>query len=252
MSLMDKIRDINVIAVVSLKGGVGKTNTSWQVKTSLLAYIAINFQVWEIDDNNKSFYYTNSDILTENNCQTVRTDDEEIAANIALETITSGEKIIVDGGGGNDTRAAIKLIKAVGDDVSKVWLIPVDPNSDDFKLAQETAELIDDPDNTYFILNNFVSEKQFRWFDRKKYKNFVEVPYSELFAYAREEKQTLYDLAQISQNMSKEQAKQIFIEQFTEDGELDREAFKKAFNDFLKSEIAVEYLKTLNSNFERH
>ena len=251
MSLLNKIRDVSVIATVALKGGVGKTNTSWQANTSILAYQNIQFQVWEIDDNNSSFYYTNSDILSAENCQTVRTDDEEIAANIALETIVSGEKIIIDGGGGNDTRAAIKLIKAVVEDVSKVWLIPIDANSDDFKLAQETAELIDDPDNTYFVLNNFVSEKQFRWFDKKKYKNYVEVPYSELFAYAREEKQTLYDLAQISQNMSKEQAKEIFVEQFTQDGELDREAFKKAFNDFLKSELAAEYLETLNSNFER-
>ena len=251
MSLMDKIKNVSVIATVALKGGVGKTNTSWQVNTSILAYHNIEFGGWEVDDNNNSFYYANSDVVTENNYRTVRTDDEQIVSDIALESIISGKKIIVDGGGGNDSRAAIKLIKAVGDDVSKVWLIPVDANSDDFKLALETAELIGDPDNTYFVLNNFVSEKQFRWFDRKKYKNFVEVPYSELFAYAREEKQTLYDLAQISQNMSKEQAKQIFVEQFTEDGELDREAFKKAFNDFLKSELAAEYLETLNSNFER-
>jgi len=251
MNIIEKMKDISIVAVIAIKGGVGKTTTSWQSVPSIFASRNIPFQVWEIDDNNNSFYYTNSEIVTKENSQTVRTDDEEIVGNIALETIISGEKIIIDGGGGNDTRAAVKLIKAVGDDVSKLWLIPVDANSDDFKLALETAELIGDPDNTYFVLNNFVTEKQFKWFNRNKFKNYVEIPYTELFAYAREEKQTLYDLAQISKNMDKTQAKQIFVGQFTTDGELDREAFKKAFNDFLKSELAAEFLETLNNNFER-
>ena len=252
MSLIDKINDISIVAIVAIKGGVGKTTTGWQTAPSILAYHDIGFSGWEVDDNNNSFYYINSNIVTENNFRTVRTDDEEIAADIALDSIMNGDKIIVDGGGGNDTRKAIKLIKAVGEDVSKVWLIPIDSNRDDFKLALETVDLIGDADNTYFVLNNFATEKQFRWFDREKYKNFVEVPYSELFAYAREEKQTLYDLAQISKNMSKEQAKKIFVEQFTnENGELDREAFKHAFNDFLKSEIAVELIEQINDSFER-
>jgi hypothetical protein len=250
MSLIEKIKHTDIVAMVSLKGGVGKTNTSWQVIPSILSLHNIGFQIWEIDDNNKSFYYINSEIVTVSNCQTVRTDNEEIAADIALETLVSGQKLVVDGGGGNDTRAAVKLIKAVGSDVSKIWLIPIDSNSDDFKLAEETAELIDDADNTYFLLNNYILEKQFKWFNKKKL-NHLEIPNSELYAYARGEQQTVYDLAQISKNMDKSEAKKIFVEQFTENGELDREAFKKAFNDFLKSELANEYLKLLNQNFER-
>lgn len=252
MNLKEKLEEIEVIAIVGLKGGVGKSNTSWHSVPSVLATNNMSFQVFEIDDNNQSFNFKLSDIVTSENCKTVKTDDIDIASDIAFETLASGDKIVVDGGGGNDTRKAINLIKSVGDDVKKIWLVPFDRNEDDFKLALETAELINSKENTYFILNAHSEKKliEFAWFYEMKIKNYIEIPFSSLFTYAQKNQQTIFDLSQISQNMNKAAAKKIFAEKFTKNGELNKDAFKKAFNDFLKSEKASEIVNQINKSFE--
>jgi len=242
-----------VIIVSSTKGGVGKSTTAWQ---SLPAYCALqnqSFQVFEVDDNNNtSRNFPLSEIILQDNCKTVKTDNPEIAANIVIETIASNDLIIMDGGGGNDSIATIKIGKSLGDDVSKLWLIPFDRTEDDFEGALQTAELINDPTNTYFVLNGFNSKTkhlEFEWFYKLGIKNYIEIPYSDLFSYAQKNDQTIFDLAQISQNMDKAQAKKIFAEQFTQEGELDKDAFKAAFNDFLKSELAVDVVEQINQSF---
>lgn len=247
-----KITDLSMVVIASLKGGVGKTNTGWQVMSSFFASQNMGFQIFEIDDNNNGFNFQLSNIINQNNCKTVKTDDPEVAADLVLETIATDDKIIVDCGGGNDTRAAINLVKSVGDDVAKIWIVPFDRNQDDFKLALETVELINDPKNTYLALNAYTSKTkhlEFDWFFKLDIKNYIEIPYSNLFSHAQTNQQSIFDLAQISQNMNKAEAKKIFTEQFTQNEELDKDAFKAAFNDFLKSELAVDVVKQINQSF---
>lgn len=244
------MKDINIIAIVGLKGGVGKTNTAWHIVPAWLASNKKDFSIFEIDDNNESFNFKNSDVLGE--AKTVKTDDEEVAADMVIETM-SNNTVVVDGGGGNDTRAAISLVKSVGDDVNKIWLIPFNRTKDDFKLAIQTAELIDEPNNTYFLLNGFTEktkEKEFKWFYDLNISNFIEVPYSENFSLSQSREQTIFDFAQISKNMIKSTAKKIFENKFTKDGELDKNAFKNAFKDFLNSEIAAKEVEVIINSFE--
>lgn len=252
MSKNISIETADLLAIVNLKGGAGKTLNSWHILPAVLSSLGKSFQIFEIDDNNNSFNFELSDIVSRDKSKTVKTDDEEIAADIVLESITSNDTIIIDGGGGNDTRAAINLIKSTGDDINKIWLIPFDRTEDYFELAIETAELINEPDNTYFILNGYSEKtkvKEFGWFNKLNLKNYIEVPYSDLYGHAQKNKQTIFDLAQISKNINKSQAKTLFAEKFTTDGTLDKEAFKEAFNDFLKSELAAEVVQTINDSF---
>lgn len=243
-------KDYDLIAVVGLKGGCGKTNSSWHVLPAVLHNQGQEFKIFEIDDNNSSYYFVNSNIITADKCQTVKTTDKNIVAQIVVDTIAGNRKVLIDGGGGNDSRAAIQLIKSVGDDVRKLWLIPFDRNIDNFKSAVETAELINDAQNTVFVLNGYSGDKsEFDWFYSKKIDNYVEVPYSDLFHFAQEQKLTIYDLVQISQSIPKSEMKQILNQKYTVDGVLDTEQFITKFNEYLKSENAAKLLTEIFVNF---
>lgn len=243
--------DYDIIALASIKGGVGKTNTSWHVAPAVLKNSGFNFKIFEIDDNNNSNFFTDSEIVNPDICQTVKTGDKNIVSQIVADTILGDEKIIIDCGGGNDTRKAIELVKSVGDDVSKLWLIPFDRNADNFKGALETAELINDPDNTIFILNGYTDKSEFEWFYSKNIQNFIEIPFSDLFHFSQEQKFTIHDLAQISKTISKADVKQILKEKYTsENGIFDKDGFMDAFNEYLKSERAAELLETIYDNFK--
>lgn len=240
----------DLIAVVGLKGGAGKTNTAWHVLPAVLSNQGIDFKIFEIDDNNNSYYYINSNIITPDLCQTVRTNDKNIVAQIVVDTIVGNQKIVVDGGGGNDSRKAIELIKAVGEDVRKLWLIPFDRNSDNFESAEESAKLINDPQNTVLILNGYSADKsEFDWFYDKKIENYIEVPYSQLYGTSREQRLTLYDFAQIAKSIPKSEMKQILNKKYTVDGVLDTEQFITKFNEYLKSVNATELLNEVFDNF---
>jgi len=244
------LSNYDLIAVVGLKGGSGKSNSSWHIVPAVLQNQNQEFKIFEIDDNNSSYYFVNSNLITAAKCQTVKTSDKNIVAQIVVDTIAGDQKIIVDGGGGNDSRRAIELIRAVGEDVRKLWLIPFDRNIDNFKSALETAELIADPQNTVFILNGYTADKsEFDWFYSKNIENYVEVPYSDLFHFAQEQKLTIYDLAQISQSIPKSEIKQILKDKFSKDGVLDQNKFIAKFNEYLKSEKAAELLNEVFVNF---
>lgn len=240
----------DLIAVVGLKGGCGKTNTSWHILPAVLQNQNQEFKIFEIDDNNSSYYFVNSNLITADKCQTVKTTDKNIVAQIVVDTIAGDQKIVIDGGGGNDSRKAIELIKAVGEDVRKLWLIPFDRNIDNFKSAIGTAELINDAQNTVFVLNGYSGDKsEFDWFYSKKIDNYVEVPYSDLFHFSQEQKLTIYDIAQISQSIPKSEIKQILKDKFSKDGVLDQNKFIAKFNEYLKSEKAAELLNEVFVNF---
>lgn len=244
------LSNYDLIAVVGLKGGCGKTNTSWHVLPAVLQNQKQEFKIFEIDDNNSSYYFVNSNLITADKCQTVKTNDKNIVAQIVVDTIAGDQKIIIDGGGGNDSRKAIELIKSVGEDVRKLWLIPFDRNVDNFKSAVETAELINDPQNTVFILNGYTADKsEFDWFYSKKIENYIEVPYSDLFHFSQEQKLTLHDLGQISKSIPKNEIKLILRDKFTIDGILDQNKFISKFNEYLKSEKAAELLNEIFDNF---
>jgi MinD superfamily P-loop ATPase len=243
-------KNYDLIAVVGLKGGAGKTNTAWHILPAVLQNQNTEFKVFEIDDNNNSYYYINSNIITPDLCQTVRTGDKNIVAQIVVDTIAGERKIIVDGGGGNDSRKAIELIKSVGDDVRKLWVIPFDRNIDNFESAIETSELIGDPHNTIYVLNGYTADKsEFDWFFDKKIDNFVEIPWSELFHFSQKQKLTVFDLAQISKSIPKSEIKIILKDKFTVNGELDQNKFIDKFNEYLKSEKAAELLNEVFDNF---
>jgi len=244
------LSNYDLIAVVGLKGGVGKTNTAWQVMPAVLQNQGFNFKIFEIDDINNSNFYINSSIVRPETCLTVKTNDKNIVSKIVFETIAGENKIVVDGGGGTDSIKTISLVKSIGDDVRKLWLIPFDRNPDNFESAIGAAELINDPQNTVFVLNGYSTDKsEFDWFYSKKIENYIEVPFSSLFHESQKLKYTVYDLALISKTVPKSEIKQILRDKFTKDGVLDQEQFIEAFNEYLKSEKAAELLDDIFVNF---
>jgi hypothetical protein len=244
------LQNYDLIAIVGLKGGVGKTNSAWHILPAVLQNQNQEFKIFEIDDNNDSNFFTNSSIIRPETCQTVRTNDKNIVAQIVVETIAGDTKILVDAGGGNDSRKTISLIKSVGDDVRKLWLIPFDRNIDNFKSALSTAELINDPLNTVFVLNGYSNDKsEFDWFYSKNIDNYIEIPYSDLFHFSQEQKYTVHDLALISKTVPKSEIKNLLRDKFTKDGVLDSPKFIEAFNEYLKSENAAELLNEVFVNF---
>lgn len=245
------LSNYDLIAVVGLKGGVGKTNTAWQVMPAVLQNQGFDFKIFEIDDINNSNFYINSSIVKPETCLTVKTNDKNIVSKIVFETIAGESKIVVDGGGGTDSIKTVSLVKSIGDDVRKLWLIPFDRNPDNFESAIEAMKLINDPQNTIFVMNGYSNDKsEFDWFYSKKIDNCIEIPFSLLFHDSQKLKYTVHDLSLISKTVSKSEIKQILRDKFTKDGVLDQEQFIPAFNEYLKSENAAELLNDIFANFD--
>jgi len=243
------VKNADVIAVLGLKGGVGKTTISWHVLPSILKQNQRDFVIFEIDDNNESNAFNNSDIISSSNSKTVKTDDKAVAAEIVIETMTSDNCVIIDAGGGNDTKKVLEIVKSLGSDVKVLYIIPIDRNVADFKTtALPTAALIES-DNILFVQNQFFSKEEFEFFPVETFE-FARVNFSPLFQYAQNLKYTIYDLSQICQTLTKEEAKNLFKEKFTKDGILDKASFIEAFNDYQKSEEAAKLISQFSASFQ--
>jgi len=243
------------------KGGVGKSLTS-VVLACLLQIQNRKFKVIELDNNNQSLLFKNSDFLTEENSTSFEIDLKENVIGDMLFDLMSDSNMdyIVDVGGGDDTLAVLKLLKSI--ELEKKYIIPTTRIKKYLKNANDTFEFINDPENTYFLLNQYSNlEKitnEFIYFhgDKRtgvkpvsenfKTKNCLMIPFCNSFQIAEDQEMTILDLANISRTMSEAQARDIFFKQAAGD----RDVFTALMQNYWNSEIADQTLTEIEGNFE--
>jgi cellulose biosynthesis protein BcsQ len=147
-----------VLTVVNTKGGVGKSTIASQVLPVLFRDTNKDIKVYELDDNNRTFY-KNSKI----EFKTLRTEKSEEAIDEVYFDLELGEDVIniIDAGGGNDTKVVLEAIKkAELKDV--VYFIPINDDFEQFENTKATIELIrsfDKNSKIFLIFNRAISFK---------------------------------------------------------------------------------------------
>jgi len=145
-----------VLTVVNTKGGVGKSTIASQILPVLFRSEKKKIKVYELDDNNKTFY---KDSKIE--FKTLKTEKSEEAIDEVYFDLELEENIIniIDAGGGNDTKAVLDSIKkAELKDI--IYFIPVNDDFEQFVNTKSTIELIRSFDNSskiFLIFNRAVS-----------------------------------------------------------------------------------------------
>ena len=145
-----------ILTVVNTKGGVGKSTIASQVLPVLFRNADKKIKVYELDDNNQTFY-KNSKI----EFKTLKTEKSEEAIDEVYFNLELGEGVvnIIDAGGGNDTKVVLEAIKKTElKDV--VYFIPINDDFEQFTNTKSTVELIRSFDNSskiFLIFNRAVS-----------------------------------------------------------------------------------------------
>ena len=156
---------MSIKVIVNTKGGVGKSVISTQILT-LLADKNEVIEVYEVDNNNKTdLENTSISIKNFNANQADEALDEAFFEALANEN----KMIIIDAGGGDDTKRVIEAIeKANIDDVE--YYIPVNSDLEQQKNVKDTIALIKNIDkkakvnlilNRAYSLNEEEIKKQF-------------------------------------------------------------------------------------------
>ncbi len=211
-----------IYIIVNTKGGVGKSLTSINLACLLHAQDR-NFKVVELDNNNNSIVFNNSDFLSEERAISLKLDKKDRALSDMLFDVMSDSSLdyIVDVGGGDDTLKILDAIKSV--QIDKTYLIPTLKIKKYLQNALDTYEYIGDHDNTFFVLNQYNKieniKSEFRYFFGAKEMGIkpvspifktaktIYIPYSDLFQIAEDDEQTILDLANISKDVSEAEAR---------------------------------------------
>lgn len=211
-----------IYIIVNTKGGVGKSLTSINLGCLLHAQER-NFKVVELDNNNTSIVFNNSDFLTKDRAISLKLDKKDRAVSDMLFDVMSDPSLdyIVDVGGGDDTLKILDALKNV--QIEKTYLIPTLKIKKYLQNALDTFEYIGDPDSTFFVLNQYQKleeiKTEFRYFfgDKEmgikpvsslfKSAKVIYLPYSDLFQVAEDEEESILDLANISRDVSEAEAR---------------------------------------------
>ena len=200
-----------IYVIANTKGGVGKTTTAVNLACQL-SYLDRDFKIVEIDNNNNSLIFSNSEILKDKG-MTVKTDEKAKAIGGIFFNLAKNPNMdyIVDIGGGDDFHQIIESLKEL--DLPKTYLIPATSDKKYLTNAKDTFEEINDPSNTYFVLNRCYSDdpkKEYIYFfgnqklgvkpvsDIFKDAKYFTMPYSNFYQIAEDDEQTILDLALIS------------------------------------------------------
>jgi len=134
---------------VNTKGGGGKTTTSTHVLAYLL-YQGEPINVVEIDNNNVSSIFHNSQILVS---KSITTDQKELRRALSEAVFDPKQEYIIDAGGGDDSLAVIREVIALGEEVE--FYIPIQPDRKTLHNVKETVQAIGKDYPIHLILNNF-------------------------------------------------------------------------------------------------
>jgi hypothetical protein len=182
-----------VYVVATTKGGEGKTVIAFNVLPILIG--DDNVKIVEIDNhNNTSVLYKNDNYFK--NMKTVKVNvAEDELDDLFYEAIVNNENIVIDAGGGDDTKTVLEYLRQQPTESVK-YIIPISPGSDDLNPLQ-TYKQINKPEQTLFILNGYHDsdklEDEFMYFFGNKNfdvigvcgkinkPNFIKIPFDNLF-----------------------------------------------------------------------
>jgi len=146
----------NVLVVVNTKGGVGKSTIASQVLPVLFRDTDKKIRIYEIDDNNRTFY-ENSRL----EFKTLKIEKSEEAIDEVQFALDLGEDIvnIIDAGGGNDTKAVLTSIRKA-QLKNLVYFIPINDDFEQFENTKSTIEFIrnfDTSSKIFLVFNRVIS-----------------------------------------------------------------------------------------------
>lgn len=251
-----------VFIVGNEKGGVGKSTTATNLGTCLF-YRGRNFRIVELDDHNNSMMFANSQILGGDKTISLKLDQKVKAIGSMIFNLAKNQEMdfILDIGGGSDFHAVIENLKELK--INKKWLIPTTSDKKYLANAARAFELIDDPQNTYFVLNKVYSmdnlENEFMYFfGNKKYgvkavsecfskTPFLAIPHSQFFQIAEDDEMTLLDLGLISMEKDEEQIQKEFLEIVGDD----ENKFITLWENYERSKEAAKIFMKIEKSFKK-
>lgn len=211
-----------IYIIVNSKGGVGKSLTSINLACLLHAQNR-NFKVVELDNNNTSIVFNNSDFLTQDKAISLKLDQKDRAISDMLFDVMSDESLdfILDVEGGDGTFKILDAVKSI--QIPKTYIIPTLRIKKYLKNALDTYEYIDDFENTFFVLNQYQKlqniKSEFKYFfgDKDmgikpvsplfKSAKVIYIAWSDLHQVAEDDEQTILDLANISRDVTEAEAR---------------------------------------------
>lgn len=255
------MKKINII--LNTKGGVGKSTISI-ILCQLLAYRNIDFKYIEIDNSNDTTKALERSETFKNKMISIMTDkaDEELYA-ATFEALKEDKVIIVDIGGGTDTREIIDLINEQFTHMNSEinFILPFENSYKQMPNLLNTYNLIDNPENTYFVKNKVIPFKdkkdEYIFFEGSKIKGVenyrkkinpinkvFEVNLSDLHGIAEISKETILDVAALAMQYSKDEAHKMFISEY------EMAEYVSMMTRFTNSENCLKDIQQLNEEFE--
>lgn len=244
------------------KGGVGKTQTATTLAT-ILFYRGHQFRVIELDNSNISMLFSNSRILGDEKAISLKLDEKSKAIGSMIFQIANNKEMdyILDIGGGDDIKALIESLKNLK--LEKTWLIPLNSDRKYLNNASETFEMINDPKNTFFILNRvygkealeiefmyFLGNSKFGikpWSENFAKSKYLTVPHSNFFQIAEDAFQTLLDLALISIEKNEEE----ITAEFLKIAAGDESKFIQLWTQYEQSQVAARIFFEIEKSFKK-
>lgn len=145
--------------LANTKGGEGKTTLAAHV-LSWLIYKGKKINVVEIDNNNVSSIFSNSEII---NSKSITTAQKELRVALAEASFDPAQEYIIDAGGGDDSLAVIHEIIAM--EIETEFYIPFRADHKTLHNVQKTVEAIGGGCKKHLVLNGFASDpKEEYWF----------------------------------------------------------------------------------------
>ncbi|MDD2448445.1 MAG: hypothetical protein PHS42_03655 [Sulfurimonas sp.] len=216
-------------------------------------------RILEIDNNNNSNVFYNSQVV---DSVSVKVEGaEEAFSDMMFEMMADDIRLVCDLGGGDDSKAGLKIISSSG--IPFIYLIPIGNSLAQLQNAYDTYNMIGDPENTIFVLNQATSIEKAKeefvfWYGSDKYgteafcdkiKNpkTIVVPRTPLFELAAMDGVTISELAQFGDGIEKADAMSLFFEKSGGD----KEVFKNLKRKYDQSKLAREYLDGVLSQFKK-
>lgn len=240
-----------IIAILNSKGGVGKSTTSESVCFTLASH-GIKFKLIEIDLANESHDMSDSLIFKDNIEQVRDVKDTSILNKLIRANIDNEVITVLDIGSGADTLEAIEQFQKVSY-IQIKYIIPIDSSLRNLKNAKQTIEKIGENQNISFVLNKVfdaskIQEQFLFFFGSKKMKissfkdkypsfKFASIPYSNFFELASVDSYSIADMAQISREVSMEDAVTVYQKEYLVDKN-DEQEFDRRITNYLKSQEA--------------
>ena len=237
------------IAIISLKGGVGKSSIAFHILPYLLK--DKQFQLLEIDDNNQTIYSFISSELLNSKIRSVKIDKgtEELETLVVENMLDSNLITVIDAGGGNDSRIVIQSLIDHNLANDTLFIIPYMPDFSQLKNLFETVELVENY-NYLVVLNNFAGKddeiftsgsEDFEIPNISQIFNnrFFIIPKTNLFGYATAyEKNTIYDFAKISFDYDQ----QAILNFAKEETDSDKDKMLTIYRRWKRANLAKKYL----------